>query len=460
MRSLFARLFLSFILITLLAGIGTLAISSWTPIGPFGGMEKRLTVVRTANLSHLLSVTAQAAEKILAHGGRQKLLEFIQEAGNREQGQLYLLQEDLSTLTGRQPPPGAVKLAQAAQKTATLQHKVTKTHIIAAIPLKKNNQNTTLIASTVKELQTPALMGNRRKMHGFLLIAIMLVLAAPVCYLLARSLTEPIRDLRLATQRIARGDFSARVDLFASRSDEILNLSRDFNTMAKRTQSLLQSQKRLLRDISHELRSPLTRLNVALELARQHPQNSAAQLQRMEKESERLDELISNLLILAKKESQLDEIERKAIHIKELLQNIVQNATFEAGSKNIEIHIGAFKDFQVSGSTEVLGRALENVIRNGLHYSPPKSSIEINAEENNNQLTLCIRDYGPGVPKEQLTDIFKPFFRVTEARDRNSGGTGIGLAIAKRAVLMHGGSIEARNAKEGGLIVEISLPLL
>ena len=205
----------------------------------------------------------------------------------------------------------------------------------------------------------------------------------------------------------------------------------------------------------------MTRLNVALEMLRQQPENTEPHLARIEKESTQLNELITQLLTLAWIEAQFEHVSRQPVNLQKLLGDIVHNAQFEAmgGNNKKEIEIEKFDNITVPGSSEMLNRALENVIRNGLYYTSPESSVEIRVLKNENQVSITVQDHGSGVPHEQLTQIFKPFFRVHEARDRKSGGTGIGLTIAKQAVLMHGGSIEAKNGEEDGLIIEITLPL-
>ncbi|MBU0910281.1 MAG: HAMP domain-containing protein, partial [Proteobacteria bacterium] len=288
-----------------------------------------------------------------------------------------------------------------------------------------------------------------------------------VCYFLARSLTAPIRKLREATTRIAGGDFTVRVAKDMGRKgNEVADLGRDFDIMAERIQGLLLAQKRLLRDISHELRSPLARLNVALELARQRAGDNAGQsLDRIEKESERLNELIGQLMTLTVLESGVQDLGKDSVNLTELLQAIRVDADFEAGSRNCRVTLaaGCTAEAVMHGSRELLRRAFENVIRNGVRYTRENTEVEIScstATEGETRLAvIAVRDHGPGSPEWCLHHLFKPFFRVAEARDRQSGGTGIGLAIAERAVRLHGGSMTASNAAGGGLIVTIALPL-
>ncbi len=214
-----------------------------------------------------------------------------------------------------------------------------------------------------------------------------------------------------------------------------------------------------MRDVSHELRSPLTRQNLAVELARQRFSDAEPYLARIEKESGRLDELINQLLLLTRLETKVDTTRKEPVRLHELLSNIVHDAKFETANQNRDITIQNLDEVTIPGSMEMLGRALENVIRNGLRYTAERTGVEITLLKGTENVTIVVEDHGTGVPQEYLEKIFTPFFRVAEARDRDSGGTGIGLAIAKQAIVMHGGDIVARNGTTGGLVIEIHLPL-
>jgi two-component system sensor histidine kinase CpxA len=471
MRSLFCKLFLSFLLITLLASFTTVMISYWAQVGPYGELKKRVEHNQVQALTHSLSVTGLAAVKILENGGKEALIAYLREVEKQHHSRIFLLQEDNSTFSDRHLPQGAADLAVSSRKSHDIQYNISETEIIVALPLfTTGRQAMTLVGSTARIVRPSVFVDDKKEkgwqrllfiLHRFgLPIIVVVFIAAAGCYLLARSLTAPIRDLRKATQQMSKGDFSARVDLFSRRRDEIADLSRDFNTMAERTQSLLQSQKRLLRDVSHELRSPLTRQYLALELARQRFSEAEPYLARIEKESGRLSELIDQLLILTRLEGNMDNALEEPVKLHKLLSDIVHDADFEAANQDRRIEIQNLDEVTVLGSLEMLGRALENVIRNGLRYTAAGSAVEITLAKSEDHVAIIVRDHGPGVPQEYLEQIFEPFFRVAESRDRDSGGTGIGLAIAKQAILMHGGSIEARNAKRGGLVIEIHLPLL
>ena len=302
----------------------------------------------------------------------------------------------------------------------------------------------------------------RNVTHGFLgwhLLLLLLVTAA-ACWILARSLSAPISRLRHATRQFASGELATRIGTDIRGQNEIAGLARDFDDMAGKIQGLVDSQQRLLRDISHELRSPLARLGVALELARQEndPARRSRALARIERESERMNDMIGQLLSLTRLDSADVELQSEPFDLTELLRRLVQDADFEAGARQCEIVCKASGQVLFRGSRELLARAFENVIRNALHYTPEGGRVTVDLRAAEFSAVVRIADQGPGVPDAALEKLFDPFFRVADARDRQSGGTGIGLAIAERAVRLHGGTIRARNREQGGLLVEIVLP--
>ncbi len=230
--------------------------------------------------------------------------------------------------------------------------------------------------------------------------------------------------------------------------------------MAERIEDLIDSQKRLQRDISHELRSPLARLNVALELARQRSGEEArASLDRIERETDRMNEMIGQLLSLNLLETGTRQAPQQEVDLSGLVRDIVSDADFEARSRNRTVQLHQSDDIFIKGSVDLLRRIGENVVRNAVNYTDEGTSVEVDLarDEASGLVTIRVRDHGPGVPDEELQKIFEPFYRTAVARDRKSGGTGIGLAIVERAARRHGGSVTARNATDGGLIVEIVL---
>jgi two-component system sensor histidine kinase CpxA len=295
-------------------------------------------------------------------------------------------------------------------------------------------------------------------------MAMLALMSGIVCYALAKYLTTPLVALRHATHRLAEGDLSARA-ISASRGskDEISNLVADFNAMADRIESLVTLQNRLTTDISHELRSPLARLSVALEIARAKsgPQAESA-LDRIETEAERLNELVGQILMLSRLESGSDRTVPQTVDMTELLEDVANDASFEATKKGCKVELRITGSCLVDGNRELLRRSLDNVLRNAIHYTNSGSSIDVSLECTNGEAPpvalIRIRDHGTGVPDSELQNIFQPFHRVGGDRARQSGGAGLGLAICDRAVRLHRGTVSARNAADGGLIIEIALP--
>jgi two-component system sensor histidine kinase CpxA len=293
---------------------------------------------------------------------------------------------------------------------------------------------------------------------GYLRLGGILLTAVVLCYLLALYLTSPIRKLRFATRRLADGDLATRVaPSIGRRRDELGDLARDFDEMAARIESLLQAQRRLNRDISHELRSPLARLNVALEIAKQKSSAETAPiLERIEGESERLNEMIGRLLTLAKLESGSEVVENVRIDLDEIVRDVVADADFEARAKGKSVKLVVADECVVLGSENLLRSAVENVLRNAVRYTNDGTSVDVKLISNNGHATVTISDHGGGVPDQELEHIFRPFYRIGEDRTRKTGGIGLGLAIAERAVKAHKGTITANNAN-GGLEIEIGL---
>ncbi len=287
-----------------------------------------------------------------------------------------------------------------------------------------------------------------------------------VCFLLARSLTAPIVRLRTATQKLAKGELSARAGPPAGRRrDEIAELVRDFDAMAERLENLVNAQSRLLNDISHELRSPLARLSVALGLARQRTGPEAAgNLDRIELEANRLNELIGRLLVLARMEEGDQNTQMAPIRLGDLVGEVAKDAAFEAQGRKCEVQCEVAQDSVVLGNAALLHSAIENVVRNAMRYTHEGTEIGIALERspgaNGPEAIVRISDRGPGVPEESLSKLFRPFYRLDDARNRQTGGVGLGLSITERAIRLHGGSVTARNRPGGGLTVEIRLPAL
>ncbi len=286
-----------------------------------------------------------------------------------------------------------------------------------------------------------------------------------ICYLLTRSLTGPILRLRGAATQLATGDLSARAGAtVTSRRDELGELGRDFNRMAERIEDLITSERQLIRDISHELRSPLARLNVALGLARRRAdEETAPALDRIEREAETLNEMIGRLLALARMEAATEPPDPTRFDLQAMVAEITADAAFEAQERGTSVEMVSSEPCSVQGSAELLHSAIENVVRNAVRYSKPGTPVQIrltcDARPSGTMAEIAIRDYGSGVPPEDLPNLFRPFYRVADARERDTGGIGLGLAITYRAVKLHHGRVTAENAPGGGLLVKITLPV-
>jgi two-component system, OmpR family, sensor kinase len=279
--------------------------------------------------------------------------------------------------------------------------------------------------------------------------------------LLAWYFAKPIRSLSRAFDAVSQGNLAVRLSAeMGGRRDELADLGRDFDSMAQRVQSLMDGQRRLFHDVSHELRSPLTRLQVAIGLARQNPERVEQALLRVERESVRMDQLVSELLTLARLESGMSASVQEAIALDEFVGNIVEDSRVEAEAKQCQLQFVEEGEVFARGNPELLRRGVENVLRNAIKHSPPHTEIRISLRcihgDKGRQVEIGILDQGSGVPEAALPHIFQPFFRGVG--DYPAEGYGLGLAIAQRVVAMHDGSIAARNVDGGGFEVVIALP--
>jgi two-component system sensor histidine kinase CpxA len=289
---------------------------------------------------------------------------------------------------------------------------------------------------------------------------IFLLVTALFCFALSRYMVKPITELKEASKRFAGGNLGARAGNGAEkRNDEIGDLAVDFNDMADKIESMIRSQRRLFGDISHELRSPLARLQVTVELLQNKLNDSEKpMLARIEKEIKRMNSLIEEVLNFSRLDSGSYEGEKINIALAELLNKICQDADFEGKSKNCRVILEIHDQPQIMAIPVLIERAIENILRNALKYSPENSIITVSLQKNADAALIRISDQGPGVPEAEIPKLFAPFYRCQEDRDRKTGGTGLGLAIAHRAIRLHQGQIILKNKAEGGLLAEVSIP--
>jgi len=273
--------------------------------------------------------------------------------------------------------------------------------------------------------------------------------------LLATGIVSPLRRLGSTVERFGKGDLAVRVN--SNRKDEIGELANCFDSMADRIQTLLTAERRLLQDISHELRSPLARLSFAAELMKNAPDPDAAAL-RMKHEINRLNHLVTSLLEVTSAEGDPAARVVERVAVTTVLQSTIDDCSFEAEGRGVKINVASAACVaEVDGDPELLRRALENVLRNAIRYTPANVPVEVTVEQPERRVRIMVRDYGPGVPEDALPHLFDPFFRVDTSRDPGTGNVGLGLAIARRAVLVHHGDIRAENAHPG-LRVVMELP--
>ena len=407
------------------------------------------------------------AVDIYETSGPQALNRYLRKTEKKKKVQIYLFAPggaQIGNDAGTRAPSDVVDLADKTARTYFVGGQLSPFRVMASAPIFASN-GTYVVCGAVSRAQLAATkIGSSTRLIQLIVIGLTTGL---FCYGLARFLAAPVGKIRVAAQRLAQGDLSARVEpnRFPRGKDELTRLARDFDTMASRLEGLVTAQNRLLGDVSHELRTPLTRLNLSLELARRGDEaKREAALNRIERESQRLDELIRELLTLSRLENGLPASKlNEPLDLAELAHEIAADADFEARGAGRGVRVeyqGAPQHIMTRGDSELLRRAIENLTRNALRHTSENSAVTIELGAHGGDLTLQVKDRGPGVPPEELEAIFRPFYRVEGARERaeTDRGTGLGLAIAERAVRAHGGQIRARNREDGGLCVSIELP--
>jgi signal transduction histidine kinase len=446
-RSIFLKIFLWFWLTMVLIALAFVFI--WS-------LESDAAPSRQSLTSDAVALYAGSAAETFESKGVQPANALLQHLNEDFHVRAALLDQNLQTIAGvANPDP---RLLQTAKVTLQTQITSRGDFAYAVAPAQTPSGKRYFFAAELPRRTTGLFRGSLQQQLVRWTIAILI--SGLICYTLTRYLIQPVLRLRTAAGSIAAGDFTARATpKLAGRRDEMGELVRDFNQMAERIERLMEAQQQLLRDVSHELRSPLARLNVALELAKKGAgEPAASSLNRIEQESERLNEMIGRLLTLARIKALVDPPQHGSVSLRAIIDQIAQDAGFEASAKSCQVQVTGAEDCQIQGSQELLHSSIENVVRNAVRHAPSGTGVEIDLKCDGKMARVTVRDQGPGVPEPELTKIFRPFYRLSDAREHRSGGTGIGLAITHEVARLHGGSVTARNAKPHGLIVEIDLP--
>ncbi|MDH3265443.1 MAG: ATP-binding protein [Gammaproteobacteria bacterium] len=451
MHSLLVRIFLAFWLIIAVT-IGVAAISGYA-------YSERL---REALENFEVSDNMLEASQSLESGGREGLEDWLRNLPKSSPMNVYVIDQNGNDLLKRRVP---YSIIQAMRRFGGRNERPRRPfpdsdNLRPARPL-------TQLIDADRRVYTFFVVPNRRQNNWFnertatyfLIFAVFL--SAAVSYLLARAISNPISRFREAAVAISAGDFNTRVAAqVGDRNDEIGHLARDFDSMADELQHAWQQKTELTRNVSHELRSPLARLRVALELARRKA-GDMSEFAKMDNETERLDELIGQILDYSKLEPRSDD-QPSRVNIADLVAQIVDDVRYECRSGGIEgvtVELVGDSRAEMDGYAAALGSAIENVVRNAVRYSPPGGTVTVSLRQQGALAIIDVTDQGPGVDAPELQQLFEPFFRARSTLDNKSlAGSGLGLAIAHRAVQKNGGSITAHNVDGGGLRVRIELP--
>jgi signal transduction histidine kinase len=435
-RSIFAKIVLWFVATVALSLVGYVTTSVF--------LTERNSGRESVN-PRLHAFFLDDARRALEEGGPARLDEYLKRLGEYSVAEYFLTDSRWKDLVSGEDRSALVTKAAAARRPRRWRFLPRSSQSIRI--QRSDDRNYRLITVF------PPRFGPWDSLYYFFWVPILM---AGLCYVLAVHLASPLRGLRRVLERFGRGDLTARFHL--SRRDEIGDLARAFNRMADQIATLLSAERRLLQDVSHELRSPLARLGFAVELAKTSPDREAS-LGRIRKEADRLNHLVDELLQLTRAEGDPAARNPEEVDLEDLLRELVADCSLEAEAKGCRLVLRNSQAVLAMGERELLRRACENVLRNAIAHAPAGTLIEVELSTRDDFATIAVRDHGPGVPPESLSEIFKPFYRAENDRDRSSGGVGLGLSIARRAVELHQGRMTATNANPG-LNVVIELPLL
>jgi two-component system sensor histidine kinase CpxA len=446
-RTLFLRIFLSFWAAMLLVLLSTAGVAWY-----------RLSQVQSVSIRKL----GEDAEAALYAGGVPAMQRWLADVQRRYPGRgIYVVGQDGEDILDRQMPRALSSYARRMREGGFFG--------VGVVPSRRNDpllltplftdRDGSVYTVMIDTADWP-LSALRDTDVRLLLLAFALVVSGIVCWLLARYVSKPVVRLQASARSLAAGNLDTHVgEDFSRRHDELGVLARDFDTMADHLRSLIASKEALLRAMSHELRSPLARMRVALGLARREGADLPRQLDRIELETERLDTIIGQMLQLSQLRVVEHSLPRSPLDLTGLISEVVEDARLEAGAADKQVEWQPGPPVAVGADHDLLRSAIENVLRNAVRFTGRGTAVEVSMAGAGGDIHIDIDDHGPGIPEADLERVFEPFFRVAESRDRDSGGTGLGLAISSRIIDLYGGRVRARNRPGGGLNVKISLPM-
>ncbi|MEN1727724.1 MAG: ATP-binding protein [Pseudomonadota bacterium] len=451
MSSMFWRIFLAFWLVIILSIVGTVMLNTRLDQAR---QEDGLTNERVERIARGVRLRVL---RELNRGGRDALARWGRtQARTGGRVQLLILDSEAREINDRQIPPALNRLMGAWRSDRPLPDPPQGARQLVEVDHPLHGRFLILALTPPR----PVLLRLFGPLGPLGLLIVALAASALISWLLARTLSRPITRIGATGRALGKGQLDARVETrISKRRDELGGLASDFNAMADRIQALLQRQQDLLRDVSHELRSPLARMRVALTLAEDADSTEQRDdyLQRMALEIERLDRLIEDILRYARL-TQAEWPEKTPVDISSILEVLVESAELEARIRDIKLRYHGPDSLMLKAHPELLERAFENLLRNAIAHSPDRSAVDVTLSGDATQLEIHVRDRGRGVPEDKLEAIFEPFLRLTPERSERGQSGGIGLAIVKAAVAQHRGQVSASNRDGGGLDVCVLLP--
>jgi len=444
-RTLFLRIFLAFWAAMLLVLLSTASVAWY-----------RFSQVQSPDYNEL----AKEAAARLERDGLTGLRAWIDEAQKKYVGRtIYVVDYTGTDILGRTLPERLQNYVQRLERAGLMSKGVPRDREPNPLLLTPQffDRDDSVYTITTDAPSSPWAVLSTPDVR-ILLFVFALAASGLVCWGLARYVSKPVERLQSSARSIAAGNLDSRVgEEFARRHDELGVLARDFDTMADHVRELIASKESLLRAMSHELRSPLARLRVAVSLARRGSE-VLRQYDRIELEAERLDVIIGQMLQLSHLRAIEPSLPRVPVDLTTLLTEVVEDARIEATAANKGVEWAPSVSVEIEGDHDLMRSAIENVLRNAVRFTKEGTAVAVGMSREGGDTRIVIEDHGPGVPENELAKIFEPFHRVAESRDRDSGGTGLGLAITARIVNLYSGEVVARNRDGGGLRVEIKLP--